>query len=141
MIGVGRRGCIALCQRRFRAVDAYRGKAVEADGLDQRADVRLRMRQPQRHAARAQALREAREVDHQRRVRERQPGQIHDHVTRRGQGRGERTAAAAARRPVLIPLDSEDGELCVEADDGWTLQRTVRFVQVTAADFPTLGRR
>ena len=108
------------------AVDSDGGKPMQADGLDQRADVRLRMREPQRHAARPQALREAREVDHQRRIRERQPGQIHDHVARRGQRRGEGPPAPAARRAVLVPLDAEDRELCVEGDDAGTVQRTAR---------------
>jgi hypothetical protein len=102
---------------------------MQTDGLDQRADVRLRVREPQRHPAGAQALRQARQIDHQRGIGERQPGQVDDDVPRRGQGRRERTAAAAARRPVLIPLDSEDGQLCVEGDDFVTVQLTARFVQ------------
>ena len=111
---------------------------MQPDRLDQRADVRLRMREPERHAVRPQSLREARQVDHQRRVRERQLAQIHDYVTRRVQGRGERPPASTAGRPVLIPRDAEDGELCVEGDDRVTLQRTARFVQVTNAEVPTL---
>jgi hypothetical protein len=75
------------------------------------------MREPERHAVRAQPLREARQVDHQRRVRERQIAQIDDHVTGRDEGRGEGPAAAAAGGPVLIPLNAEDRELCVEGDD------------------------
>ena len=102
---------------------------MQADRLDQHPDVRLRMREPQRHAVRPQPLREARQIDHQRRIRERQIAQIHDHITGRVQGRRERSPTPTTGRSVLVPLDPEDCELCVEGDDDATLQRTARFVQ------------
>ena len=111
-------------KRGLAAVYSHGGQAVQADGLYQRADVRLRMREPQRLPLRAQPLREAREIDHQRRVREAQAREVDDHVAGRGEGRRERTPAAAARGPVLIPLDAQDGELWIEADDPRKLQRT-----------------
>ena len=94
---------------------------MQADRLDQRADVRLRMGEPERLARGAQALREAGEVDHQRRVREPEPGQVHDHVARGAQRGRQRPPAPAARRAVLISFDPEDRELCVEADDAGEL--------------------
>jgi metal-sulfur cluster biosynthetic enzyme len=108
---------------------------VQADGLDQEADVRLRVREPERLSLRAQALGEAREIDHQRRVGEAQPGEVDDDVAGGGEGRGERTPAAAARGPVLVPLDPKDRELCVEADDARELTanpqvRTGLFVRM-----------
>jgi hypothetical protein len=84
---------------------------MQADRLDQEADVGLRVREPEHLPLRAQALGETGEVDHQRRVGEAQTGQIDDDVARRGQGRGERAPATAARGPVLVSLDPEDREL------------------------------
>jgi metal-sulfur cluster biosynthetic enzyme len=105
------------------------GQAVEPDGLDQAPDVRLRAGQPQRAVLRAKALRQAREVDDQRGVGEPQLRQVDDDVARRAQRDGDRTAAAAARRAILVPGDHEDGQLFIETDDRRNLLHTERLVQ------------
>ena len=66
---------------------------VQADELDQRADVRLGMRSDSVRPARA-AAGEHGEVDHQRRVGEAQLGQVDDDVARRGSA--ARAAGGAA---------------------------------------------
>jgi metal-sulfur cluster biosynthetic enzyme len=135
MIGVGRRGCIALCKRRLAAIDPHRGQPVQADGLDQGADVGLRVGEPQGHPLGAQPLGQAGEVDHQRRVGEAQLGEVDDDVSGGGEGSRQRAPAAAARRPVLVALDPEDRELLVEADDPGKLQRTLEYVQGEARGY------
>jgi hypothetical protein len=66
----------------------------------------------------AQPLGEAREVDHQRRVREVQLREVDDHVTRRLQRRRDGTPTTPAGGAILIPRDAQDPELFVERDDG-----------------------
>ena len=80
-------------------------------------DVRLRMAQPEGHPVGAQAAREARQVDHQRRVREVQLGQVDDDVAGRPERHGERPATPPARRPVLVPGHVQHPQLFVEGDD------------------------
>jgi hypothetical protein len=102
---------------------------VQADHLDQPADLRLRAADPQLALVRAQPLREARQVDHQRGVREAQLGEVDDDVARRRERGRQRAAAAAAGRPVLVTRDPEDRPLLIEADDPDKLVQTARFVQ------------
>ena len=102
---------------------------MQADGLDQRADVRLRAVEPQRAALRPQALGEAGEVDHQRRVREPQLGEVDDHVARGLQRGGEGTATTSTGRAVFVPRDPQDRKLLVEVNDPRKLIHTARFVQ------------
>ena len=76
-------------------------------------------RSEQRAPVRAQALGEAREVDHQRRVGERAARTGRRSTSRVALQRGgERTAAPPARRAVLVPGDAQDAGLFVEGDDG-----------------------
>ena len=89
------------------AVQAHRGQLVEPDGLDQPAYLRLRAGEPQGPALRAQPLREHREVDDDRRVGEAKLREVDDDVARRVQRRRDGTPAAPARRPVLVPRDSQ----------------------------------
>jgi metal-sulfur cluster biosynthetic enzyme len=117
---------------------------VQPHGLDQEADVRLRMREPQRLSLRAEPLGEAREVDHQRRVGEAQTREIDDDVAGGVEGSGERTPAAAARRSVLVSLDPKDRELCVEADDAGELTtypqvRTPLVVRIFLHSLPMIA--
>jgi hypothetical protein len=60
---------------------------VQPDQLDQRADVRLRRAQLERAPVGPQALRQAGQVDHQRRVGEAQLRQIDDDVAGGAEGR------------------------------------------------------
>ena len=106
----GRRGCGTIT-----STDGSRCSPTSSISVP---DVRLRVASESVHPVRAQPLGEAREVDHQRRVGERQLGQVDDHVARRLEGRGDGSPAAAARRAVLVPRDAQDPELFVERDDG-----------------------
>ena len=138
------RGGRAPTLRRLRAesrqwaVEADGGQAVEADGLDQRADVRLRAVEPQRPALGAQALREDGQVDHQRGVGEGQLGEVDDDVARRLEGRGDRPAASTAGRSILVPRDPEDRQLLVEVNDAGKLIQTPELVQASDVDLPKL---
>jgi hypothetical protein len=62
----------------------------------------------------ALALGEAREVDHQRGVREAQLGEVDDDVASGPQGGRKRPTTTTAGGAVLIPGDAQDPELCVE---------------------------
>jgi hypothetical protein len=88
---------------RLRAFERNRGLAIEPDEPDQRAYLRLRRAQVHAPPLRAQALGEHREVDHERRIREAQIGEIDPDVTRRMQRGGQRTTPQSGRRPVLVP--------------------------------------
>jgi hypothetical protein len=72
----------------------------------------------QPRAARPQAPREHREVEDERRVRERQLGEIDDDVAPAHEGAGEGAATARLRRPHLVSAAAQDGRVVVEADDG-----------------------
>ncbi len=85
--------------------------------LDQLADVGLRMAQRERSPMSPQPLRQAGEVDHQRRIREVQLGHVDDHVAGRAECGGEGTPTAPARRAVLVPRNAQNPELFVEGDD------------------------
>lgn len=91
---------------------------MQSHQLDQLADVRLRVAERQRAAVGPQALREAGQVDHQRRVREAQLGQVDDDVAGRPQRRRDGTPTAPAGGAVLVPGYAQDPELFVEGDDG-----------------------
>jgi metal-sulfur cluster biosynthetic enzyme len=128
-LSAGGRGRLSAERGLRAATDAHGRQPVQPDRFDQRPDVRLRMRQPERLPLRAQALREAGEVDHQRRVGEAEIREVDDHVTGSGQRSRQGPASAAARDLVLVPLDPQDRELFVERDDPGKLLRTHRFVQ------------
>jgi hypothetical protein len=116
-------------ERGLRAVDPHGREPVQPDGLDQRSDVRLGAAQPQHAPLRAQALGEAREVDHQRRVGEVQLREVDDHVARGLQRGGQGTTPASTGRAVFVPRDPEDRQLLVEVNDAGTLIHTGGFVQ------------
>jgi metal-sulfur cluster biosynthetic enzyme len=97
---------------------------VQPDGLHEPQHVRLGAAEPQGLAAGAQALGQAREVDHQRQVGEAQLGEVDDDVGRGAQGRRERPPAEPAGGTVLVALDAQQRELFVERDD--VRQRTGR---------------
>src|ERR1700754_2332257 len=69
-----------LRERGLLAVEPHSRQAVQADGLDQRADVRLGAAQPQRPALRAEPLGQAGEIDHHRGVGEVEFGKVDDDV-------------------------------------------------------------
>jgi hypothetical protein len=76
------------------------------------------MPQRERHAVRAQALRQAGEIDHQRGIGEAQLGEVDDDVARRLERHRDGSAAPAAGGAVFVTRDAQDPELFVERDDG-----------------------
>jgi metal-sulfur cluster biosynthetic enzyme len=121
------------------AVEADGGEPMQSHRLDERADVRLRAAQPQHPALRAQALREAGEVDHHRRVGEVQVGEVDDDVARGRERSRQRSSSASAGRAVLVPRDPQDRQLLVEVNDPSKLIHTGGFVQAPAELIRTLS--
>jgi hypothetical protein len=78
---------------------------------------------------RPQPLRQAGEVDHQRRVREPELGEVDDHVARSFQRGGQGATSTSTGRAVFVPRDPQDRELLVEVNDPGKLIHTDRFVQ------------
>jgi hypothetical protein len=91
--------------------------------------VRLRAVEPQRAALGPQALGEAGEIDHQRRVREPQLREVDDHVARGSQRGGQGSTTASTRGAGFVPHDPQDRKLLVEVNDPRKLIHTARFVQ------------
>ena len=107
---------------------------MQAHQLDQRLDVRLRATQAKLAPPQSQPACENGEVEHQRRVREAELGEVDDHVVRRGQGSGKRTAAASGRESILFPRHAQDSELCIERDDPGKLANTPGYTQPPMVD-------
>jgi hypothetical protein len=118
-----------LRERGLRAVEPDGGQAMQADGLDQRADVRLGAAQPQGPALGTQPLRQAGQIDHHRGVGEVELGEVDDDVTGRLQRRGQGAPAASTGRAVFVPRDPQDRKLLVKVNDPGKLIHTLRFVQ------------
>ena len=117
--------------RPARAPSSTDGRAA---GAGRRVSISVRMLgwaplSDRRAALRAQALREAREVDHQRRVGEAQLREVDDHVARRLQGRGDRSTATPLVVRSSSPDDPEDRQLVVEVNDPRQPIHTAGFVQ------------
>ena len=97
--------------------EANAGQPVQPDHLDQRPDLRLRPAQEDRAAALAQAPREHRQVDHQRRVGEHQLTQIDHDVGIRTDRTDHRLATTSLRSPILVSRAAKDRRLLLEVDD------------------------
>jgi metal-sulfur cluster biosynthetic enzyme len=90
---------------------------MEADKLDQGPDLRLRAAEKQAAATGPQAACEHRQVDHQRRVSERQLAKIDQHV-RVGVDRARQgSSSAALGAPILIASALQGRGLVLEVDD------------------------
>jgi hypothetical protein len=87
---MGRRG---LRQRGRGPLELDARELVQADHLDQRADLRLGAAQENRPAVGAQPAGQHRQVEHQRGIRERQLRQIHDHIVLGADGTRQRPPA------------------------------------------------
>jgi hypothetical protein len=99
------------------AVELDAGERVDPDDLDQRLDLRLGAAEHDRAAVCPQAPGEQCQVDHQRRVRERQFGQVNDHVGLRAQRSGQRATAASLGAADLVAGATEDGRGVAEDYD------------------------
>jgi metal-sulfur cluster biosynthetic enzyme len=113
-------------------------QAVEADELDEPLDVRLGA--AQRHAAPglAKAARDHREVDHQRRVGERQVRQVNQQIAVDRERSRQRSAPQRLGRAVLIPRARQDRRVFAERDDGGNLPQTAAATLIHMSAFPEL---
>jgi metal-sulfur cluster biosynthetic enzyme len=96
-------------------------EAVQADALDELADLGLCAAHVELRAARAQPAREHREVEHEGGVRERELGEVDRDVGAADERAREGPAAARLRRPDLVAAAAQDGRGVVELDDGGKL--------------------
>jgi metal-sulfur cluster biosynthetic enzyme len=96
---------------------------VQTDQLDQGPDLRLGSAQKDRAPVRAKPAGQHRQVEHQRRVGERQLGQIHDHIGLRAERARQRAAPIALGAAVLISSAAQDRRLVTEVDDSGNLTK------------------
>ena len=73
----------------------------------------------------AQAPGEHCQIQHHRRIRERQIGQVDDHVGLSAQRTDERLAATPLGASILVATAAQDRWLVMEVDDGRESYRTV----------------
>ena len=111
---------------------------MQADVLDQRADVGLGALEEELPAGHAQAPREHREIEHERRIREGEAGEIDDDIGRRADGLREGLAAQGLRRPILVAATTEQGWVFVVGDDADNLSQSGRERLVRIAVMATL---
>jgi metal-sulfur cluster biosynthetic enzyme len=90
---------------------------VQADELDQRADLGLSIAQQDRAAAYPQAACQHRQVEHQRCVREHELAEVDDDVRLGGDRAHERAAPTCLRRPVLVTAATQDRGFVCKLDD------------------------
>jgi hypothetical protein len=90
------------------AVEGDAGQAVDAQGLDHPAHLRLCTAQQHGSAAGTQPASEQRKVDHQRHVGEAEVGEIDGDVGLGPQRSGDRTSPKALSGAVLVPGATED---------------------------------
>jgi metal-sulfur cluster biosynthetic enzyme len=107
-----------------RPLGRHARQPVEADELDEALDLRLRAAQAHAAPGLAQAPRDHREVDHQRRVGERQLREVDEQVVVGRQRARERAAAQRLRGAILITGAGEDRRFFAERDDPGNLPQT-----------------
>jgi hypothetical protein len=90
---------------------------VEPDQLDQRVDLRLGAAQADLAPLRPQTTREHREVDHQRRIGERELAQVDDHISFGLDRTRQRPPPAALRASILVTSAPQRRGLVIEIDD------------------------
>ena len=91
---------------------------MQPDVLDEHRDVGLCAAQRQLEAGLAQAPRDHHEVEHQRGVGERQPGEIDDDIRGRAQRLRQRLTPPRLRRTILIPIAPQRRRIVLVRDDG-----------------------
>jgi hypothetical protein len=97
---------------------------VQADRLDQRADLGLGASQQDGAPVGAQTAREPREVEHQRRVGEHELAEVDDDVGLRSDRPRQRPSAPALRRAILVSAAAQGGRLVIEIDDARNVLKT-----------------
>jgi hypothetical protein len=106
------------------AFELHTRQTMQADGFDQRADLRLGAAEQKDHALDTQATRQDREIEHQRRVSEHQLGEV-DHDVALGADRPrQRLTAAALRVAILVSAAAEGRGRVIEVDDRRNLLKT-----------------
>ena len=99
-------------------LDEHALEAVQADALDQRTDLGLRAPYSELRTRGAQAPREHRDVEHERRVGERQLRQVDGDVGTADERAREGATATRLRRSHLVAAAAQHGWAVVERDDG-----------------------
>jgi hypothetical protein len=95
---------------------------VDAHQLDHGPHLRLRPAEAQRATLNAESLGENAQIEHQRRVGERQLAEIDDHVALCLDRPREGPSSRTLRRPVLVSLTAQDRGDVIELDDSRNLQ-------------------
>ena len=90
---------------------------MQADELDQRVDLRRGTAEPDAAADPAEPPRDHCEVQHQRRVGERQPGEVDDEVRLQRECPRQGASAQRLRDPVLITTATQDRGVFLQFDD------------------------
>ena len=106
-----------LCQDGER-LDEHAVEAVQADALDQRTDLGLGAAYSELRTRGAQAPREHRDVEHERRVGERELRQVDGDVGAADERAREGATATRLRRSHLVAAAAQHGWAVVERDDG-----------------------
>lgn len=106
-----------LGERRRRTLDLHAGEAVQADDLDQGANLGLCPADKHLESLHSQAARQDGEVQHQRGIGEHELGEIDDHITLGADRPGQRPPAPPLGVAVLIAAAAEGGRLVIEVDD------------------------
>ena len=101
-----------------RRLDLDAGQPVQPDHLDQPADLRLRPANVHPPPRLPQAARQHREVEHERRIGETQQAKLEDKVALDRERPGQRVAAQALGRSVLVTLAVQYRGVFNERDDG-----------------------
>jgi hypothetical protein len=99
---------------------------VKAHELDQCPDLWLGAAEPHVAPVGAQPAREHDQVEHQRRIREHELGEIDAHVLLGADGPDQRPTAAALRRAVLVAGAAQDRRGVLKDDDPGNLLKSTR---------------
>jgi metal-sulfur cluster biosynthetic enzyme len=91
---------------------------MQAHDLDERDDLGRGATDEHPLARAPQPARHHREIDHHRRVGERQAGEVDEQVRLHDEGSGHRTPSATLGAAVLVATDAEDRGTVLEGDDG-----------------------
>jgi hypothetical protein len=90
---------------------------VQADQLDDMHDLRLGALEQQRAATATKSMREHRQVEHQRRVREDEAAHVNRDVILGAEGTRERSSPQALRAPILVSDAEKQRRAFDEIDD------------------------
>jgi hypothetical protein len=104
-------------------------KPVQANELDEMHDLRLSALQKQPPFTATQAIREHRQVDHQRRIGKYEVTQIDEHIALCAEREHERASAQTLCAPILVPGAKQHRRVVGELDDLRKLQNRPAVTQ------------